>query len=481
MFKLKKDIIFNTLLLTIVLLVLSIFASANGNQELANQLFKEGKYEQALPLFESLNQLYPNDETIQYSYGVCLTETNHYGQKAKKLLLQVSQNNMFPDVLFYIGKNYHAQQDFETAMDYYQRFEEKASKKMIKKVELKGIMEACVQNLIPFELPANTSDEISKPIPPSELKISPIEVDSKFIHEQDAMKVNALDSNEIEIIEKEPLFLKESKPPEPILRDDDFIDTTINFMPAPEIRYLKIDQFRTDEGRNQFINGKKKSMLLDDLLAQIGLMRAEFINAENEEQRTDIANKILDSELRTIQLKTESDESFLKSSQAEQQYWKNASRNEIEKLKAQNDSIEAAQFVIVPVFIPEEELLTDAEINTSSEFKNDSIYTENTDVTSPEVIENKNKIIYRVQIGTFKGLPEQAEKMHRKLSVLRKIDHFIDDKGVTVYTIGELTHLKDAIKLQEQIRTEGVKDAFVVAYNNGKRITLKEAKELNQE
>jgi len=276
-------------------------------------------------------------------------------------------------------------------------------------------------------------------------------------------------------------LLIDSIQPEQIMRQNDFIDTTINFMPAPEIRYLKIDQFRTDEGRNQFINGKKKSMLLDDLLAQIGLMREEFKNTKTEEQRSEIANKILDAELKTIQLKTESDESFLKSSQAEQQYWKNASRNEIERLKAQNDSIEVAQFVILPAFIPEEELLTDAEINPSSESKNDSIYTESTYVTAPEVIENKNKIIYRVQIGTFKGLPEQAEKMHQRLAVLRKIDHFIDEKGVTVYTIGELTHLKDAIKLQEQIRTEGVKDAFVVAYNNGKRITLKEAKELNQE
>ena len=95
----------------------------------------------------------------------------------------------------------------------------------------------------------------------------------------------------------------------------------------------------------------------------------------------------------------------------------------------------------------------------------------------PEV----NKIVYRIQIGSFsKGLPEYIDRLYKKLAVLRRIDHYTDEKGITVYTIGEVSNLDDALKLQAQIRQEGVKDAFVVAYNNGKRITLKEARELTK-
>jgi hypothetical protein len=48
-----------------------------------------------------------------------------------------------------------------------------------------------------------------------------------------------------------------------------------------------------------------------------------------------------------------------------------------------------------------------------------------------------------------------------------------------VYTVGELTSFDDAVKLQNQIRQEGVNDAFVVAYLNNKRISLNEARKLS--
>ena len=54
----------------------------------------------------------------------------------------------------------------------------------------------------------------------------------------------------------------------------------------------------------------------------------------------------------------------------------------------------------------------------------------------------------------------------------------LGDKGVVVYTTGNLSTYEDAVKMQNQVRQEGVEDAFVVPYFNGKRITLKEAKEI---
>ena len=65
-----------------------------------------------------------------------------------------------------------------------------------------------------------------------------------------------------------------------------------------------------------------------------------------------------------------------------------------------------------------------------------------------------------------------------KLSYIRKIENYTDEKGVVVYTTGNLLNYDDALKMQNQVRQEGVKDAFVVPYYNGKRITLSEAKEI---
>jgi hypothetical protein len=99
-------------------------------------------------------------------------------------------------------------------------------------------------------------------------------------------------------------------------------------------------------------------------------------------------------------------------------------------------------------------------------------------------IENKqeiDKIIYKIQVGAYsRGVPKYIDRLFRKLSMIRKIDNYTDDHGVTVYTTGQLTNFEDALQMQAQVRQEGVKDAFIVAYKNEVRITLKEAKKLTE-
>jgi hypothetical protein len=46
------------------------------------------------------------------------------------------------------------------------------------------------------------------------------------------------------------------------------------------------------------------------------------------------------------------------------------------------------------------------------------------------------------------------------------------------YTAGRFDKPEDAIKLQSELKKEGFADAFVVAFNNNKRITLSEARQL---
>jgi hypothetical protein len=69
----------------------------------------------------------------------------------------------------------------------------------------------------------------------------------------------------------------------------------------------------------------------------------------------------------------------------------------------------------------------------------------------------------------------------KNIAMLRKVENYIDDKGVVVYTTGNLTTYDDALVMLNQIKQEGVKDAIIAAYQNGKRITLEQAKETEKQ
>ena len=62
----------------------------------------------------------------------------------------------------------------------------------------------------------------------------------------------------------------------------------------------------------------------------------------------------------------------------------------------------------------------------------------------------------------FKGLKEVREEK---------------EKGMYKYVYGEVQGMSEAVELQDEMRVKGFKDAFVVAYLNNKRISIKEARE----
>jgi hypothetical protein len=94
----------------------------------------------------------------------------------------------------------------------------------------------------------------------------------------------------------------------------------------------------------------------------------------------------------------------------------------------------------------------------------------------------EDELIYKIQLGAYsRGLPAYVKRLFDKLSYIRKIENYTDENGIVVYTTGNLTNYDDAVKMQEQVRREGIEDAYVVPYFNGKRITLNEAKEITND
>jgi hypothetical protein len=62
--------------------------------------------------------------------------------------------------------------------------------------------------------------------------------------------------------------------------------------------------------------------------------------------------------------------------------------------------------------------------------------------------------------------------LHKKLSKLRKIDEYTDLKKFKIFTIGNFANYNDANTLKNQLKLEGVKGPFVVAYKNGEKIPV---------
>lgn len=476
----NKHIVLNSCLNTIVLLCLSFFSMAQLSNEQAAKLFDKGKFDQVADAYEQLYQLYPGNANIQYRYAVCLTETNRKGNFARKLFLQAIQNDVPADVTFYLAQNYHALENFEKAVENYKRFDSVAKKKIKKKLGLQALLNAASSGQNPF---------VSVP----EMFFVDIKVDK--LHSNDAAVENdelEQEQNGAEVLRVDSIgasadsLLAEQPQVPDQLQQTPVVDTfelpqgldsaVLNFIVNPKIIYYSVRQFKTNQGLVAFAEAWSLNDELEDMVQQMQSLREQYNMADNASSKEQIAAQLLSLEPQSLQLKANADALLLEARQYEADFWYSAGIEVIEAHLAENQQnipVEIEKHVVEQIEPINEPMPTDTVLIVEN---NDSEQIE--PVEDPAVVE---QVTYKVQIGAYsKGLPDYIDRLYKKLSVLRRIDHYTDERGIVVYTVGELTSFDDAVKLQNQIRQEGVKDAFVVAYLNNKRISLTEARKLSK-
>lgn len=99
---------------------------------------------------------------------------------------------------------------------------------------------------------------------------------------------------------------------------------------------------------------------------------------------------------------------------------------------------------------------------------------ENKNQAESSLIKSSSKnIVFRVQIATS----NEDISNHRKFEGLPSL-YLYKHEGKYKYCLGQESKLNEAIKLQNELQNKNFKDAFVVAFLNGKRISIKEAQEL---
>lgn len=83
-------------------------------------------------------------------------------------------------------------------------------------------------------------------------------------------------------------------------------------------------------------------------------------------------------------------------------------------------------------------------------------------------LDDTAQVIYKVQIATSSRPLSMHDERFKDVS---DVEMYMD-KSIYKYTSGHYTSLGDAVKLQSQLRTQGFKDAFVVALKGGVRVPV---------
>ncbi|HPS83105.1 MAG TPA: hypothetical protein PLA88_02230, partial [Bacteroidales bacterium] len=102
---------------------------------------------------------------------------------------------------------------------------------------------------------------------------------------------------------------------------------------------------------------------------------------------------------------------------------------------------------------------------------------QNTQVT-PTNITPTSKPVFKVQIGAYsKDVPVNVVNELIALAG-QGIETTKNDAGLTVYTVGNFSKYSDAEAKKNELNTKGLTDAFVVAYIDGKRVSVSEARKI---
>lgn len=248
----------------------------------------------------------------------------------------------------------------------------------------------------------------------------------------------------------------------------------INFQINTFINYLHFNHFVRNESKKMFFQAWLKEKELQRLSVKTDSLRIVYKNASSM-QKEEISSFILAAEEKSKILNEEIAATYQKAREEEDLYWQSASLDEIakfqEKIRIYKDSL--TQVVKVQ---------SGQSPNIYSEIR-DTITLFNLPAKQVEKkVTVDEGVIYKIQIGAYKGkIPESANRLIKKLTLIRKIDNYIDDKGVTIYTTGSLRLYQEAVTMQNQVKQEGIKNPIITAYRNGKKITINEARKLNNE
>lgn len=218
--------------------------------------------------------------------------------------------------------------------------------------------------------------------------------------------------------------------------------------------------------QQQEINRLKESV--NQTKIQLEEQRNQYVATKDPVGRTEIQAQIqqLSNELKTkneqIVQKENTLNTALNGVEGDKEIWKNVLTREVQPSSAISTSI-------ADVLAPE--------VGNGFEIKKENVVEPRIIKKAiPVGVKSPTGLVYRVQVGAFaKPIPEDLFKEFTPVTG-EKLDN-----GITRYLAGYFGDRQKVLNAQQDIRNLGYKDAFVVAYCDGKRISLAEARQLEEQ
>ncbi len=249
-----------------------------------------------------------------------------------------------------------------------------------------------------------------------------------------------------------------------------FANQTFDFQVNAIICYHSFRHFVKSESKKIFFQAWLKDKESKRISNQTDSLRKVYLNSSNE-QKQEISGLILKNEGILMALNQEIPSLYQNARSIEDKHWQSVSVEDVKRFQAKIGLFQDSILQAAGSHKEQLEVVTVTDTYTSPR---------KTSKAKEIKAEANTGIIYKIQIGAYKGrIPEPATKLIKKLSIIRKVENYVDDKGVKVYTTGNLTVWQDAVTMQTQLKQEGVKNPVVVAFRNGKKITMIEAKKLD--
>jgi len=473
----------------------------------AMQLFDAGNFPEAEKMFRLLLEEDPGNPMLNYYYGASRTENGHYTDRDLQFL-ENARKSMIPDRLnYYLGIQHHARNNWEQALRFYNQFRMSVPENEQQMLNLAQKIQQCFEQVNPFE-----KDVTTEP-PPRQVEKTELP-DTQLIHKEEEFTEQPKETVEMEEIHTEPqpeytgetatALLPVSSVTDSLLISAEIPETSepenlsinrqalpdlpgvkptytlpsgnpVEFQVNSEITYLFDSQFQTPEGQELFEKGRAIREKLDNDRKQAEQWRRDYRKTGDPEEKAALGEKILAYETESINLKEMMNRFFSESRRYENDFWQAAGSVEINNFLIELDKIKAV--------LTEEDETTTPEVETEEYFPgvllpgNTATIHDSRDSDATRQIQGQ--LVYKIQVGAYsRGVPAYRQRLYNKLSMIRRIENYTDENGVVVYTTGNLTNLEDAEKMRNQVRQEGIQDAIVVPYFNGKRITLEQAKKI---
>ena len=131
--------------------ILLIFTTVSYGQqdfdkelEVADKHFQQEEYANALKLYTHLLAQKPRDLDLNYKYGTCLSMTSDNPESSIKHLLYAEKEGVSDEkIAFFIGRAYEMTEEYQSALNYYNRYIAVASVDKIKELSVTERIKSC--------------------------------------------------------------------------------------------------------------------------------------------------------------------------------------------------------------------------------------------------------------------------------------------------------------------------------------------------